>query len=387
MTRRVALVVNALGTGGVERQMLALASGLPRDRFEVELIAVQPGGSLVDVARSAGVPTWCAGATRGIELGAVRRFGTHLRQRRFDVLMAANQYATLMSRAAVAVGVRPGLLLSAFHSSPALIGGGAKDRVRLALYRASLRSFDGLVYVSRRQRDEWQRLGFGGRTLSTVIHNGIDLARFEAAPRRNVRSERGWSAQDFVVGLCAALRPEKRPTDLVQAAALLAKQGVPVRLLFIGDGPERAAIEREAAAYGMADRVTVTGLQADVAPFIHACDVMTLVSASEAFSIAVLEAMACGKPLVLTEVGGAAEQIEEGVHGYCVPVGDPPAIADRLLRLWRDGSAARLGANARQRAQAEFSLRHMVDEYGRLFCGELQAIARSVPSTSAALHR
>jgi glycosyltransferase involved in cell wall biosynthesis len=153
-------------------------------------------------------------------------------------------------------------------------------------------------------------------------------------------------------------------------------------LLVIGDGPQRAIVESAMAEAGLQRFSHITGLQPDVAPFIHACDAMALVSSAEAFSMSVLESMACGKPVVLTEVGGAAEQIEQGVHGYRVPVGRPEAVADCLLKLWQEGSAARLGAHGRERLRHEFSLQRMLDDYGALFRGAGPARVPSAADTA-----
>jgi glycosyltransferase involved in cell wall biosynthesis len=368
--RRVALITSALGTGGVERQLLTLAAHLDRNEFAPELVSLKNEGPLAAEAQRLGVSHWSAEAGAGLDLGAVRRLARRLVQARYDTVLAANQYGGSMLRMAAALGHRPGLMLAAFHSSPALIGTGWRDQVRLRAYQAALRGFDRLLYVSSQQRSEWQARGFATRLPSDVIYNGIDVERFRSPPRRDVRSELGWLPGDFVVGLCAALRPEKRVHDLLEAASMLLSQGLPLRLLLIGDGGERRAIERRATQLGVAARLHIAGMQADVAPFIHACDVMTLVSSSEAFSIAVLEAMACGKPVVLTRVGGAAEQIESGHSGYLVEAGQPAQVAQRLAHIWRTGEAPRLGANARAKVERDFSLARMVERYARAFRGE-----------------
>jgi glycosyltransferase involved in cell wall biosynthesis len=376
--RRVALVVNSLGTGGVERQLLTLARGLDAQRFDVELIALKSDGPQAQQAAALSVKVWSPQARSGFDPRAVTRLASHLRESRFHVVLAANQYATLMLRAAAALAPRPGRLLSAFHSSPSHIGKHWRDRLRLGLYKLALRGFDGLVFVSGQQRNEWHELGLGQRMASAVIHNGIDTDRFCRPSTRNVRAELGWPSGAFVVGLCAALRPEKRVPDLVQAVALARQQGVPAHLLIVGDGPQRVSIEQAITRAGLGRVAHITGLQGDVVPFIQACDVMSLVSSAEAFSMAVLESMACGKPVVLTDVGGAAEQVEQGVHGYRVPVSQPDAVAAHFVTLWRDGAAQRLGDQARERVRQEFSLQRMLDDYARLF--EEGVTASAAPS-------
>ncbi|MED5619590.1 glycosyltransferase [Ideonella sp. BN130291] len=368
--RRVALLTGTLGTGGAERQVLTLAAHLDRREFATDVISLKHHGSLAGELAQLNTNHWSAAAGPGFDLAAVRRLAGRLRDARYDVVLATNQYCGTMLRLATLVGPRPPRLIAAFHSSPAHVGDGVRDRARLLAYRIALRGYDRLIYVGRRQRDEWLARGFAAGMPSDVIYNGVDVARFTAVPARDVRAELGWDRSHFVVGLCAALRREKRVLDLLDAAVTLVARGMPLRLLIIGDGAQRRAIEERVDALGLRAITVVTGLQPDVAPFIHACDVMTLVSAVEAFSIAVLEAMACGKPMVLTRVGGAAEQIEPGVSGYLVDVGKPQQIADRLAHIWHAGEAQRLGARARERVLRDFSLARMVEQYASVFRGE-----------------
>ncbi len=368
--RKIALVASALGTGGVERQLLTLAQHMDRERFQVELIALQGGGSLDGEARALGIAIWCAGVTRGFDLAAILRLRHHLVDEGVEVVLAANQYATLILRLAITGMARRPRLLSAFHSSPAHIGSGWRDRLRLVLYRWSLRYVDGLVFVSEQQRREWRERGLAPGLPNEVIYNGVDVDHFASGRSRDVRAELGWGPKCFVVGLCAALRPEKRVGDLLEAALIMVRLGVPLRVLIVGDGPERGMVERRIDSLGLRNTVVLVGRQADVRPYIHACDAMTLVSSAEAFSIAVLEAMACGKPLVLTQVGGAAEQIEHGTSGFLLPPGQPERVARCLHDLWSSGRARSMGESARRHVSERFSLNTMVQRYEDLLCAE-----------------
>jgi glycosyltransferase involved in cell wall biosynthesis len=377
MTRvRVALLANSLGVGGVERQLITLAERLDRSRFDVELWSCKPEGGLHEATQA--LSTWSPQAGRSLDLGALRRLRSRLRSQRVQSVLAANQYATL-TLAAASVGLPSLRRLSAFHSSPDLIGPGLRDRVRLRLYGQALRGFDTLVYVSARQQQAWAARGFAAGVPSRVITNGIDVARYPVAPDPEARRAWGWNAGDLVVGLCATLRPEKRVEDLVQGVALARAQGVPARLLVVGAGPCRDAIDAAVQAHLPDGSARLVGFQPDVVPFLRACDAVALVSDSEAFSIAVLEAMACARPVLLTDVGGAAEQIEDGVHGHLLPRRSPAAIAQALQRLWQGGAAADMGRRARRRVEERFSLDAMVRGYEDL----LQRVAQR-PSPRAA---
>jgi glycosyltransferase involved in cell wall biosynthesis len=151
--------------------------------------------------------------------------------------------------------------------------------------------------------------------------------------------------------------------QLVDAIARLRAQGVPARALIIGDGPMRAAVEARARARGVDHEVVFCGFQHDVRPYVAACDVMVLCSLTEAFSLAALEAMALGRPVVHAQVGGAAEMILPGRNGYLFPAGDTGALTGKLGLLAERAVSRSMGANARQVVQARFSETAMVDRY------------------------
>src|SRR5688572_6041663 len=162
----------------------------------------------------------------------------------------------------------------------------------------------------------------------------------------------------------AVLRPEKNPVQLVEAIARLRATGRPARALMIGDGDMRAAVEARARELGVAGDVAITGFQPDVRPYVAACDTMVLCSTSvETFSLAALEAMAMGKPVVLSELGGAAEMVFPGWNGYLFPPGDGNALAGHLEVLAEPAVSARMGRNARRVVESLFAEGKMIDRY------------------------
>ena len=140
-------------------------------------------------------------------------------------------------------------------------------------------------------------------------------------------------------------------------------ESIPARALIIGDGPMRAAIEARARKRAVENEVVITGFQRDVRPYIAACDVMTLCSFTESFSLAAIEAMASGKPVVHSDVGGASEMIFPGRNGYLFPVGDTRALVGKLAILADREIATTLGRNAGLAVEALFSEKSMVDRY------------------------
>jgi glycosyltransferase involved in cell wall biosynthesis len=221
-----------------------------------------------------------------------------------------------------------------------------------------------------------------------AIYNGVDTEEFSETvspeERGRLRSALGFSETDFVVGITALLRPEKNHVQLVDAVAALRKMGIPVRALMIGDGATRPTIEARARALDVEGDIVITGLKEDVRPYVAACDAMALCSdAVETFSLAALEAMALGRPVIHSDIGGAAEMIRPGENGFLFPVGDTEALIDRLRRLLDRADRERMGRKAREMVEARFSERGMVDRYERML---LDLCRTSFPGDAAVVH-
>jgi glycosyltransferase involved in cell wall biosynthesis len=167
----------------------------------------------------------------------------------------------------------------------------------------------------------------------------------------------------LLIGITAALRPEKNHAFLLRALRELRARGLPVKLLVVGDGPLRAPLERQSAELGVAPHTIFAGTHADVRPLVSAFDLMTLASTSEAFSIAALEAMGMGIPAVLSDVGGARELVLPGQNGYIFAVNDMAEFLTAIQRLGDAGLRKTLGAAARTHVQQNFTRDAMLAAY------------------------
>jgi len=231
------------------------------------------------------------------------------------------------------------------------------------------------VFVCRRQMSYWERRGVFSRR-NEVIYNGVDTREFRdtwaSEERRAIRRALGFADPDYVIGVSALLRPEKNHVQLVDAVARLRTTGISARALMIGDGEMREAIRARARALGVETQISITGLQRDVRPFVAASDAMALCSFTEAFPLSAIEAMAMSRPVVHSDVGGAAEMIEPGRNGFLFPAGDTAAFVEKLGLLADREVCKRMGHEARVTAEALFSEQVMVDRYERLLleiCG------------------
>jgi glycosyltransferase involved in cell wall biosynthesis len=199
-----------------------------------------------------------------------------------------------------------------------------------------------------------------------VVPSGVDVARFVAPPGARAALRAAWGAADgdVVALVVGVLEARKGHATLIDAAGRLGRD-VPLRLVFCGTGSQEAALRAEAAARGVG--VGFLGFRDDVAACLAAADVAVLPSLQEGLGVAALEAMAAGRPVVATRVGGLAEVVVDGETGRLVPAADPAALADALRTLAHDPAArARMGAAGTARVAASYSVAAMAE--GTLAC-------------------
>jgi glycosyltransferase involved in cell wall biosynthesis len=199
-----------------------------------------------------------------------------------------------------------------------------------------------------------------------VIPNGIGAAAPPAAGNRSETLHVGDG--DRVIGTISRLVWKRGNEELLEAAALVRHAIPSATLVVVGDGPLRPALEARARELGLNDGVRFLGAVPQAARLLPHFDVFILSSVLEGMSNSLLEAMAAGRPVVATRVGGNPEVVVEGETGFLVPPKDPRALADAVLRLLRDRELAhRFGEAARRRVESQFSLEQMVHRMEDLY--------------------
>lgn len=374
---KVLFVTGTLGHGGAEHHSITLANRLAERGHECHTVYVKNDPSQLERLRLRGAGTvGCLYADKYLDLQAVRRFAAHLRNLKPSVVVAVNPYALMYASLAQRGAGLKARQLVIFQTTRLQ---SAKDHVQMLIYRPFFWAADCAVFVCETQRRYWMRRRVSGRR-NEVIFNGVDTERFRdiwsAEERRALRGALGFRDGDFVAGICAVLRPEKNHVQLVEAIAMLRRRGIPAKALLIGDGAMRGVIEERARAAGVEKDVVITGFQQEVQPFIAACDALALCSTSiETFSLAALEAMALGRPVVHSRIGGAPEMIRSGDNGFLFEVGDTQALVERLARLADDDELrSRMGRNARSTVETRFAEAAMVARYEETLL-ELEAMS------------
>jgi glycosyltransferase involved in cell wall biosynthesis len=347
------------GWGGGEVQVLLLARALAR-RGVASTLAADPRGALTRAAAAAGVPVAPLAIANHLDLRAalaLRRLAAG-----YDVIHFHTARAHAMAPACRRAGVR----LVVTRRMDYVPAGGPYARF---LYN---RAVDGVIAISEGVRTALVAAGVRPERVR-VVPSAVDPERVTAGPGAREAVRRAWGvAPDAVaVVVLGALVRRKGHAVLLAAAARLGDAAA-VRWVFCGAGEERTALEAAAAPLG--DRVVFAGFRDDVGACLAAADVVALPSLQEGLGVAALEAMAAGRPVVASRVGGLAEAVADGETGLLVPPGDAAALATALGRLVAEPALReRLGAAGRRRAAARHDPANMADGtlacYGEQPCG------------------
>jgi glycosyltransferase involved in cell wall biosynthesis len=240
------------------------------------------------------------------------------------------------------------------------VGTDAHGAVVKPYLRPLLRRMDGHIAVAEIQKRRLvEEEGLSAERIH-VIYNGVDTAVFHPATADERAAERariGVGVDDVVLMAVGSLKPIKGVDVLLRAVAPLMLRDNRVRLVVVGDGPDRGALESAARELSIAHRVSFLGVQADVDARLRAADALVLASRTEALPTVLLEAMATQLPVVATRVGGVPEIVDEGKSGYLVEPEDAGALGDALHRIVADADVrARLGSRGRAIVEARFRI-------------------------------
>jgi glycosyltransferase involved in cell wall biosynthesis len=364
--KRVLFVCSGLIVGGAERQWSLLIPRL-RWQFDVSVLTLVTEGPFFDEVRRQAIPVNCAHMRRRTDLAGLRRALRHVEFRPHLVVtqsINAHIVGHLIARRVGAAHVAN----EHFNVGP----GAPTSRHREALTRLVGPRVDSTIAVSDVQIPRLIQLGYR-RERIRVIHNGVPTP-IPRKPASSVRAELHVRSDEVLAVLVATLRPEKSAHVFLNAVRGANRTDPRVRGLIVGGGLE---VDRLRGLAGNDGVVQVLGDRRDVADLLGAADISCLSSSAEGVPMSLLEAMALGKPVVATNVGGVSEAVEAGKTGLLVAVGDERAFAEALLRLARDPAfAKRLGDAAKQRHRDVFGLDRMVAEYARGFDEVLEAATR-----------
>jgi glycosyltransferase involved in cell wall biosynthesis len=361
---RVVFVVNGFAVGGGEKKLLELVEKIQKTHahaFRVTVCSVGQGGPLEPEFRKTGVRTVVFHKRGKYDVSLIWKVARLLREEKADLVQTTLFYADVIgSLAAKLAGVRRVVSWEAITQPY-----GWKH---MTAYRLAAKGFGCSVAVSKAIQNKVVVERHVPRHKTRTIHYGIDLNRFR--PKRNVkvREELGLRSGDTALGTVARFTEQKGHTVLLDAAPVVLKAFPRAHFIFAGDGPLRETLQAQSERLGLMGRVHFLGFRSDVPEMLNAFDVFVLPSLYEGLPNAVLEAMACGLPVVATRVDGTPEAVVHGESGLLVDPADPRRLADALVRVLSNARLRnRLGRAARKRVETRFGLDAQITEFLELY--------------------
>ncbi len=381
---RILRVIARLNVGGPAIHV-TLASMLDPARYETRLLAgdVEPGeGDMEWFARDHGIAVEkVPGLGREIRAGGDVRALAHLRrvmrEWRPRIVHTHTAKAGTLGRIAAILSAKGGKRVHTFHGH-VLSGYFApwKERVFRTVERSLAKRTHRLVVPSARLADELAALGVGRREQYSVIPLGFELEPFLESRRDGAfRKELGIPEDAVLVGIVGRLTAIKNHEMFLRAAARLKRRTRhPLRFVLVGDGELRGELERSAKAHGIADLVSFAGWRKDLAKIYPELDVVALTSRNEGTPVTLIEAMASGRAVLSTSVGGVPDIVEDGRTGLLVDVGRDDLFAVAIGRLADEPDLReRLARAGREEAAKRFRVGRLLSDLDSLYSSLLQS--------------
>jgi glycosyltransferase involved in cell wall biosynthesis len=394
---RILRVIARLNMGGPALHVAYLTAGLADRGYSTTLVAgtlARGEDSMAFVADELGLEVVrIADLSREIsplrDIRSIRALARLIREERPHILHTHTAKAGAVGRMAAMIAgrARPPIVVHTFHGH-VLRGyfGRPQAAVFRLLERWLARHSTALVAVSPEVRDDLVALKIAPADKFTVIRLGIELderTRAGVADGKEERRQLGIPPESFLVGWVGRMASVKRTDDVLVAFRGLRDLGVDAHLCLVGDGPDRAQVEKRAHELGVMKRTIFLGYQEEVAPLYAAFDALILPSGNEGTPVSAIEALAAGRPVVATSVGGVPDVVREREDGFLVPVGDTEAMAERLERLARDPKLReRMGQAGRARVVPRYAVDRLVDDVD-CFYRSLLAEAGIIPGEAA----
>jgi glycosyltransferase involved in cell wall biosynthesis len=368
---KIVYFIGSLRLGGAEKQVVELALGLDRSCYDVEICCINQGGPMVESVRASGVPV------RIIEVSlpygkynprsyihafkSLRRIYRYIKESKPDII-----HGYLFTAYIVGILCGKWARVPVLISSRRSLGYFKQDKAwRQIIENYINRKTDAILVNSNAVWDDVLKREKHCDGKVHLIYNGVDLEKFKPGRgdpeiRRQLRVNR----EDFVVGVVANLIYYKGHMEILDAAVLLKKEFPNLKFVFVGrDGGMQSRIEKNRDVLSLKNNVILAGSREDVHRIIPVFDILLLASHEEGFSNVLLEGMACGKPIVATDVGGNAESVLDGVTGFIVPPRNPVKMAEALKMLLCDPALReKFGKAGRSRMEEKFSLKKLLEE-------------------------
>ena len=368
----IAFLVHTYGFGGLENMVTNLVNHIDPNRFESTIISfapLHPLNNRVDLNRIQVISLNKNGGNNPV---LIYKIFLILRKIGADIVQTHNWGTALEG----ILGAKLARVQGIVHAERGTI----EDKERNILLQRFLWGFaDQVLSVSEAHRKKVTNIiRFPHEQIKAIV-NGVDTERFFPNPeiKEETRKKLGLTKGAFCIGTVGSLRPVKNQSLLFNACKVILHHFDQVEVLIVGEGPLESKLKQEVQTLGLSGKIHFAGVQPNIPEILNALDVFVLPSRSEGMPNAVLEAMACGIPVIATAVGGTPEVVEDGKSGILIASEDEPHLVQVLKELIQNHEKRlAIGIEGRRRILSHFSLKKMVSEYQALYESLLQKVSQ-----------
>jgi glycosyltransferase involved in cell wall biosynthesis len=382
----IAFMITPTAFGGAEKVGLTLLKHIDSQRYHFRIIALvrpwEKRNPFVEAVHEAGWPIHTIAVARQPRdqgrdyfrvLRCFRQCRALLKKHPVDLVHTNGYFANL-----IGIPASMSLGLASVSTCHGFIDGDLKLKMYNWLDKKILHKANRIIAVSDSICETLLAEGIRKEKIK-VVSNAVQIQdhRETRLNRNIVRSKYRIEDHEVVVGYCGRLSKEKGLIYLIEAAQVLLKQGIPIKLLIIGSGPERSLLEKAASQSGITGNCIFTGFQTNSESLLPAMDIFVLPSMTEGTPMALLEAMAQGLPVVASNVGGIPKIIENQFNGLLIEAGDCRAIADAIDNiLQKEDLRVKFGRNAIETIYARYGLEYWCQKMSSIYLQTVNSMGR-----------
>ena len=362
---RVAHILLSLEPGGMERGVVKLINEID-EKFSLSIICLEKSGILEEEIERGRKSVFSLGRKPGFIHSFILplRLALLFRREKFDIIHTHN-FLTYLYGTLGAILARTPHIIHGEHGDLPLY----KGKKAFILWRKFLHNFTDAFYSVSLDLKKQAIESFGIEPEKIrVIPNGVDIEKFKPMNSSPFRERMGIDKEEFVIGAIGRMNYLKNYPFLISILPEIIRKFSSVRVFFAGDGEEKGKLMQMVKNLGMEKHVQFLGYRKDILSIYQCIDVLVQPSITEGMCNSILEAMACGKPVIASRVGGNPELILDGITGYLFPPGRKDILIEKISSLILDREKRlEMGREARKRVEENFSLKKMVEGYENLY--------------------
>jgi glycosyltransferase involved in cell wall biosynthesis len=373
MRHRILWMIDSLMPGGAEQLLLTILKNFEHESFDIRVLALQirRGNPIADELERSGIavdlaPSQIRNLRNPIKL---LRLFFYVKNLSPELIHTQLEHSDILGNVFAKILRIPSV--STLHTLEV-----AKD-LRFAHFRLKLKWFilkyfcDTIITVSEKTRDHHLKFGNLPKNKTSTIYNGIQLSRFQTHNRtqnEEIKINLGLSPNSIVITTVAVLREQKGIQFMIQALPEILRYEPNLTYLIVGDGVYASQLNNLVDDLGLQERVLFTGYRTDIPDILAVSDLFVLPSLGDALPTVLIEALAAGKPIIATQVGGIPEIITDGINGLLVPPADPESLAFACLKILRDRDFSQcIGTKGVETAKDRFDIKIQVKKLVTLY--------------------